>query len=451
MANDFNQTSGTNITQSNGIKALEKQAAQAYSAVKQLMEAAQSLQGQTPLIDKLGKAFKEQWTQAVSGLSACLSLSSLITKAVSETKEAISSLKEVNTYLTEISKANNSLSKSELEQIGNASFEIASKYGKTAADYLAGVQEMSLAGYQSADAMAELSVAAQTAGNLTAELANRYIIAADEAFHLNGSVGALTAALDGANNITNRNTVNMTELAEGISAAASHAASSQMKVEETTAAIATMIAATQNSGLEMGNAFKGILMNLQQISGDAGDGGDILDAESLSKYENACRALGVSLSEVKNGVVSLKEPMRILKELSEEYTRLDASDARRTDLLSAVGGEYRADALNAILENYELYEKMLQDYANGAGSMSAEAEKTADSWEGSLNRLSNTWTDTVGNIANSDAITTAINHLNSLLSVVNHITEAFGPWGSAGLAAGLIAGLKNIGITYECM
>lgn len=139
---------------------------------------------------------------------------------------------------------------------------------------------------------------------------------------------------------TNNNAVNMTELAEGMSVVGSQAASSQMEVNEVTAAIGTMVAVTQKSGSEMGNAFKGILMNLQQVSGDVGDGEDIIDSDSLTKYEAACAQLGVSLKEVKDGVVSLKEPMQILKELSEEYTKLDESDAKRANLLSAVGGKY---------------------------------------------------------------------------------------------------------------
>lgn len=94
---------------------------------------------------------------------------------------------------------------------------------------------------------------------------------------------------------------------------------------------------------------------------------------------------------------------------------------------------------------------MLQDYADGTGSMATEAEKTANSWEGSMNRLSNTWTDTVGNIANSDAIITAINTLNGLLGVINDITGALGSLGTIGLGAGIFTGVKNIGITYECM
>ena len=229
------------------------------------------------------------------------------------------------------------MSKSDLKNIGNNAFETASKYGKKATDYLSGVQEASRAGYENAENIAELSTAAQGAGDMTAELANSYIIATDKAYGMEGSVQKLTQTLDGANEITNHNAVNMTELAEGMKVVGSQAASSQISVEETTAALGTLIAVTQQGGSQMGNAFKGILMNLRQVTGEVD--GEEIDQESLTKYEKACEALGVSLSEVKDGAVSLKEPMQILKELSAEYTKLDKDDAKRANLLSAIGGK----------------------------------------------------------------------------------------------------------------
>lgn len=321
---------------------------------------------------KLGLAFKDQWAQAVDSFKTWLSASSVVMLAVSKTKEAVTELKEIDTILTEISKTNDKLSKSDLKNIGNDAFETASKYGKKATDYLSGVQEASRAGYENAENIAELSTAAQGAGDMTAELANSYIIATDKAYGMEGSVQKLTQTLDGANEITNHNAVNMTELAEGMKVVGSQAASSQISVEETTAALGTLIAVTQQGGSQMGNAFKGILMNLRQVTGEVD--GEEIDQESLTKYEKACEALGVSLSEVKDGAVSLKEPMQILKELSAEYTKLDKDDAKRANLLSAIGGKYRANALNAILENWSTYENMLQQYADGDGSMAEEAD-----------------------------------------------------------------------------
>lgn len=287
---------------------------------------------------KLGLSFFDSITEQAKKFTQWASLSGLIMQAANRVRAANTELKEMNHILTEISKTNDSLTKADLAQIGDDAFEKASKYGKTATDYLTGVQEMSRAGYDNAEEMAELTIAVQSAGDMTAELANSYVIATDKAYQMNGSVQALTKTLDGANNITNNNAVNMTELAEGMSVVGSQAASSQMSVEQTTAAIGTLVAVTQQGGSEMGNAFKGILMNLQQVTGEID--GEEIDATALTKYEKACAELGVSLKEVKNGVVSLKEPMQILKELSVEYQKLDESDAKRANLLSAVGGKY---------------------------------------------------------------------------------------------------------------
>ena len=378
-------------------------------------------------------------------LGRYLSLNSVIETVITRTRDAISELRQLDTSLTQISMENISLTAKDLEQLSDSAFEAAKKYGKTAAEYLADFKEMSRAGYENAESMANLSAAAQTAGNLTNELANRYITATDQAYKMNGSITELTRALDGANSIAGSNTLNMTELAQGISAVAGQAASSRMEVDETTAAIGTLIAVTNKDGTAMGNAFNAILMNLRQITGAAADGGDMIDAGSLAKYKEACAGLGVSLSEVKDGILTLKEPMQILKELSAQYRELDQSDTRRSDLLQSVGGGNRAEALNALLENYSLYEKMLQDYANGTGTMSALAEQAAGSWENSLNRLSNTWTQTVGNIVESDAATAAVNSLNSILSAVNKLTDALGPLSTIGVGAGLFAGLNNIG------
>lgn len=127
-------------------------------------------------------------------------------------------------------------------------------------------------------------------------------IDADRFFQMNGSIKTLTQTLDGSTNITNKNTVNMADLAEGISVVGSQAASSQMEVNEVTAAIGTLIEVTHQSGSEMGNAFQGILMNLQQVTGEIA--GEEINEDSLAKYEDACAQLGVSLSEVKYSAVS---------------------------------------------------------------------------------------------------------------------------------------------------
>lgn len=406
-------------------------------ADKTLNNTENSLRG----LGRLGSAFKEQMSQAAQSISQWLSLDTAVSYFISQTEDAIKELKQVDTLLTEISSINDRLSRSDLERIGNNAFDIAGKYGKSATDYLSAFQEALRAGYQNAEAIAELSLAAQNAGDMTAELADQMIAATDNAYSMNGSVSKLTKALDGMNEIASRHGITMTDLSDGMSIAGSTAASLGVNIDELMAALSTMIAATQQSGSEAANAFRSILLYIGQMSDEEAG----IDAKGLAKYEAACNALNVRLKETKNGILSLRDPMAVLEELAAAYQKLDENDTRRTDLLNSVDSGSGAAQLDALLRQWDTYESMLKQFADGTGSIAKEAEQTVHSWEGSMNQLSNTWTATLGNVANSDAIVTTVNGLNSLLSVVNHVTDKLGSLRTIGLGAGLFAGIKNAG------
>lgn len=387
-------------------------------------------------------AFKD--TDSIQNIWSKFGGGNIAADAITKVKQALSELKEVDSYLTKIAKENDRLSKSQLERMGTDSFRVAGDYGTKASDYLSSVSEMSRAGYRNAESMAKLSASVQSAGDMTAALADQYVISADRAYALKGNITSLTQVLDGANNITDHNAVSMTELADGMAVVGSQAASSQMKVEETTAAISTLVSVTHEGGAKMGKALKGVLMNLRQLTGDAGDGEKAIDETSLLNYKKACEDLGVSLSTVKNGIESLKDPMQIIRELSEEYQKLKSTDTRRTNLLDALGGNDRAAAMNALLENYNLYEKMLKDYASGQGSLAEDAEKTANSWEGSMNRLSNSWTEFINSLANKELIIGATDALSGLLRGITEITDATGLLLPLLAGTGITAFIKNL-------
>lgn len=111
----------------------------------------------------------------------------------------------------------------------------------------------------------------------------------------------------------------------------------------------------------------------------------------------------------------------------------------------------RSTQLDALLRQWDSYKTMLQQFEDGTGTMAFEADKTAKSWEGSLNRLKNTWADTIENIANSDGIIAIINGFEKIISGVNKLTDTLGSLGTVGLGTALYAGYKNFGKTYECM
>jgi len=188
--------------------------------------------------------------------------------AVNNFVKSIKTLQLNDTILTEISKTSE-MTKSQLKELGDEAFKVASKFGQLSSNYLLAVQEMARSGYEeTSKELGELSLLAQSAGDMTAENANNYLLATDAAYKYSGSVEKLNAALDGANYISNRNSASLTDIADATRVSASFAANAGVAIDELTAAEATMIATTKRSGSEIGRAFRSIVLNLQQVSGE---------------------------------------------------------------------------------------------------------------------------------------------------------------------------------------
>ena len=382
-----------------------------------------------------GKKFL-QWT-GVTGIIMAVS---------NKVEQAVDELIDLDDILTEITKTSD-LTEQQLKKLGDTAYDTASKYGKKASDYLTGVQEMYRAGFDNAEQMAELSVLAQSAGDMESNSANDYLMATNAAYDYKGSIEELNKVLDSQNFITNNAAVSMQDMADATSEAASIASQYGVEVDELSALIAVAVSKTRESGSEVGTALKALLINLQ---------------DTTSKpITEAFDAVGISMTKMVNGSEQLKTPIELIKELSVAFNSLPEGDIKRANILNDIGGKHHANTLAAILSDLESYNSMLELYNNTSadGSAFREAEKSANNLSGSLNKLSNTWTDTVDNILNSDTLTTGVNVLNDLLGMVNKLTDALGGLGTVGLGAGLFASFKGAGrvkiayphlYTYAC-
>lgn len=384
-------------------------------------------------LGKLGKNLKDQMAQAVTSFSQWISISSAVMLGVGKFKDAISELKELDDILTEISKTSN-LTSSQLKELGNSAFDSASEYGKSASDYLTGVQEMYRAGFENASEMSELSILAQSAGDMTAEMSNDYLIATSAAYDLKGNVKDLNDVLDGQNYITNNAAVSMSDMASATSEAASIASQYGVKINELSSLIAVATAKTRESGSETGNALKSLFINLQDTTSDP--------------IRKAFEAVGISMTKMVNGAEKLKTPIELLKELSKAFNELPEGDTRRANILSDIGGKWHANTLSAILSDWSSFEKMESLYSQGSGSALQEAEKSANNLSGSLEKLSNDWTSFVQNIVNSDGLKTGVNLLDGLLKGVTSLSDglnSLGSFGTIGTLVGLVQSITGHG------
>lgn len=282
--------------------------------------------------------------------------------------ESISDLKDINSILTEISKTSD-LTTSQLKELGETSFDNASKFGKTAKDYLLGIQEMSRSGFygEKAKELSDLSLLGQAAGDMNSNLSNSYILATNAAYKYEGNAKKLSTVLDGQNMITNRNSVAMQDMAEATKEAGSMAAQSGVKVNELSALIGTAVARTKKSGNEIGTALKALFINLQNTQNE--------------KITGTFDKLGISMTKIVGDSEMLKTPIELIEELSKVYNALPEGSVDKANILTNIGGKHHANVLSSILSGYSDYKKMLNDYSEGFGSAALEAEKSANNWE----------------------------------------------------------------------
>lgn len=365
------------------------------------------------LLGLTGKSFTAEFKRAFSQIAQFTQIYGGIENVIQTIQNSVIELKNVDSILTEISKTSD-MTTDQLTKLGETSFDSASKWGKKASDYLLGIQEMSRSGYygKQAEQMAETSILAQAAGDLNSDVANSYLLASNAAYQYSGNVQKLNALLDGQNMITNRNSVSMQDMAEATTEAASMASELGVQENQLSAMIGTIESRTKAGGNEVGNAIKSLLINVQNVNN--------------SKIAGTFKKAGVAQTEFVNGIEKMRNPIEVLEDLAKVFNELEESDPLRTEILTNIGQKYQANKLSALLSGWSDYEKMLVDYSEGTGSAAKEAEKSANNWEGSLNKLSNTWTGFIQNFANSNMITSGLQGVTGIIKAFDTIISKAG-------------------------
>jgi len=212
----------------------------------------------------------------------------------------------------------------------------------------------------------------------------------------------------------------MKDLTAGFKVAGSQAAQMGLEVEETNAAIGTMVAVTRQGGNIAGRALKGILMNIQQVKGVVDEEtGDFIDEESLSKAAKALDSVGVATKEYRDGVLELRDPMMILDELAAKWN--DLSTVQQSTLVEGIAGKYRSNQFIALMSNWDLYNKMLTDQVDATGSAADEVAIYLDSWEGRTEKLTNTWVEFVSKTVEAESIKGLISLLTDVIDVLDNL------------------------------
>lgn len=348
-------------------------------------------------------------------------INTLISTPITLLQSALDELKAVDTELVNIQKVMGATA-GEMENLSEKAYEVGSSLGIAASDYLASVTKWAQAGYGSlSDELGELSVKTQKVGDVQEATANQFLLSVDAAYKYKGNISELTKVLDGANEISNNYATSVEKLAGGMGIVSSLAAQAGMEVQETMAAIGTITAVTQESGNSAARALRALILNIQGSTEIAIDeaSGERWTEDEIKATAAALGDLNVATREYKDGVEQLRNPMDVIVELSDKYRKGLISEVQLQEVVSSLGGKVRSNQLQALISNYDMYEEMLDTYADSVGSADRELDIYLNSWEAKTNRLKNQWVELVASFQADDAVKGILDIANALMEVAN--------------------------------
>lgn len=343
---------------------------------------------------------------------------------------AVKTMKAVDDELVTVRKVTG-MDEEQLKALEDRAYEVSTALGVTAETYLNATSAFARAGYknQSAD-LAELAVKTQLVGDVTEDVANQFLLSVDAAYKFHGSITELSKVLDGANELDNKYATSIEKIAEGLGTVAPVAAQMHVSVGELSAAIGTITAVTQRSGTEAARALRALMLNIVGDTKTEIDEGVTWTTGEIAGLRDVIRQYAPAAYEAAEATKSIINPMEAIGGLAQAMKEGTLSEQKLMEMVSDIGGKLRTSQLLALIQNWDMYKSMLEDFGDAVGSADKEVENALDSWTRKTNQLSNAWTQYISHLVETDVIKGGLDVLIGLVQALDSpLGEATGKLG----------------------
>lgn len=344
---------------------------------------------------------------------------------------------EIDTAVTELRKVSEYTGKSLEEYMGRAA-EQAQKLGVSISDYVNSTADWKRLGYSDEDAenLATYSTLLRNVGDNIDDVntSSSYLISTLQGFGL-----LADQAEDVVNKIdavANTQPVTAKDLGEILTRSSAAMSSANNTLEETIA-LGTAANAVIQDADTVGTTLKSLSMYLRAAKSDAENAGIEVDgmANSVSELRSELKSLtGVDIMlDSKN----FKSTYQVMKELSQVWSGL--SDITQANVTEMIGGKRNANAVSAILNNFDVAESAMESAANSANVAWEENEKYLDSIQGRLAQLDASFQVLSQDVLSSGLLKTGVSFLTSIVKLLDKIINLTGAL-PAGLGIAAFAG-----------
>ena len=367
---------------------------------------------------KLSRLFKEHFQTAIAMAGVAMVKQGLreVYDNVVEIDDSMVELKKVTTESTEA-----------YSQFSDRAAKTSRDLGASISDYVSATADWARLGYGLPDAeeLARVSTLFANVGDGIENIADAssYMISILKGFDLAADDAQKVADL--INEVANNEPASASDISEILtrSGAALHEAGNDLS--QAISLGVAMNSVTQNAE-STGQTLKTVSMYLRAAKTDLENMGESSDgcANSVSELRSELKQLtGVDIMKDAAGT-QFKSTYDILKEISEVWGSL--SDVTRANVTEMLGGKRNANAVAAVLSQFEIAEKSMKDAANSAGSAAKENEVYLSSITGKLAQLDSAFQQLSQDLLDSSLIKFFVDFATATVDIADGAVKAAG-------------------------
>lgn len=367
---------------------------------------------------KLSRLFKEHFQTAIAMAGVAMVKQGL--------REVYNNVVDIDDAMVELKKVTNESTES-YSQFSDRVAKTSRDLGASISDYVSATADWARLGYGLPDAeeLARVSTLFANVGDGIESVADAssYMISILKGFDLAADDAQKVADL--INEVANNEPASALDISEILtrSGAALHEAGNDLS--QAISLGVAMNSVTQNAE-STGQTLKTVSMYLRAAKTDLENMGESSEgcANSVSELRTELKQLtGVDIMKDAAGT-QFKSTYDILKEISEVWGSL--TDVTRANVTEMLGGKRNANAVAAVLNQFQIAEDSMKDAANSVGSAAKENEVYLSSITGKISQLDSAFQQFSQDLLDSDLIKFFVDFATAAVDIADGAVKAAG-------------------------
>lgn len=351
---------------------------------------------------------------------------------------------DIDTAMTELKKVTDETSEA-YDAFLSRSANTAKELGADVSDLINTTADWARLGYSVEDSeeLARVSTLYKNVGDSidSAAQASEYLISTLKGFNL--QAGDAQKILDAINAVSNTEPVSAQDLGEIMQRSSAAMSAANNTMEETIALGTAMNSVLQDSA-KTGTTLKTVSMYLRATDTELEEAGESTEgmAESTSKLRKELLALTHGKVDIQLDEDTYKSTYQILKEMS--YAWDDMTDKEHAAALELMGGKRNANAVQAVIQQFQIAEESLKTAQNSAGSAMKENDKYMNSIQGKLTKFQATFEVLSNDLLDSDLVKGVVDLGTGALNAVDGFVKLAGAIPAVTTALAALISMSNI-------